>query len=71
MNGFPLVMVYSWSVISLIFAMVSLSSDKALEPLPAFLGYLSIGLLGVFVGTALKFQQGRIARLERALSQQN
>ncbi len=67
-----LVMVYFWSsttcIFTVLYAVTSLSSGKPPAPMPAAMGYLSVGLLGVFVGNVLTFQERRISQLERMLS---
>jgi len=72
MNRLALGLVYFWSITACIFtvlyAMVSLSSGKPPAPMPAAMGYLSVGLLGVFVANVLTFQERRISELERMLS---
>jgi len=72
MNRLALGLVYSWSIGACMFATTYavrfLSSGKPPAPMPAAMGYLSVGLLGVFVGNVLNFQERRISQLERTLS---
>ena len=66
-------MVRIWSVISCIFAVVyaSMSLWSGKNPaMPAYLGYLWVGILGGLVDSTLRFQQRRIAELEQILSKQ-
>jgi len=71
----PLFLVRAWSVVSGIFAVVyavhALLSGKAPAPMPAYLGYLYVGLLAGFVSNALAFQQRRISELEQTLSKRS
>ncbi len=72
MNRLALGLVYFWSIgaclIATPYAVRSLSSGKPPAPMPAAMGYLSVGLLGMFVGNVLNFQERRISQLERTLS---
>ncbi len=70
----PLFWVRAWSVISCIFAVLyaipTIQSGKV-QPMPAFLSYLFIGILGALVSNVLVFQQRRISELERLLSKRS
>lgn len=73
--GYQLLAIRIWSIgmgiFAVAYAMLSLRSGKAPAFMPASQGYLIVGLLGAFVGQALKFQQRRIAELEQRLSKRS
>ena len=67
-------MVRIWSGISCMFAMVyaSMSLWSGKNPaMPAYLGYLWVGILGGLVASTLTFQQRRISDLEQKLSKRS